>query len=315
MNELLKNQNFCKFEFPSITIYKMGGFLSKVLQCDVRVEEEDRYDYSSESHKALFTTDANKRGLVIGINYDHDNVFDDDLRGCVNDMNNLRQFLIKYCHFQNDEIRTLCNERATRKNIERSLLQLVSFSHANPRSEIWLSYSGHGTSVPCAQESDGCSEVICPSDYSKSGLISDAWLQRHFVSKLHPSTKVFVLMDCCNSGTNLNLPYIYQHEDVCSSHSDYTAKELQQLCTIVKMSGCRDDQTSADYFESYENEFQGALTNGFLHFADLSEMEDEKHILQYYKDVLGYVTYRGFSQRPVLTFSRCDLLNCDLYER
>lgn len=293
----------------------MGSFLSKVLRCDANIEEEDKYDYSSESHKALFTTDANKRGLVIGINYDQDNVFDDDLRGCVNDMNNVREFLVRHCHFQNDDIKTLCNERATRENIERSLLRLVSYSHANPRSEIWVSYSGHGTSVPCTQEEDGRSEVICPCDYSTNGLIADTWLQRNFVSKLHPSTKVFVLMDCCNSGTNLNLPYIYQHEDVCSSHNDYTTKELQQLCTMVKMSGCRDDQTSADYFESYENEFQGALTNGFLHFADLIEEEDEKHILQFYKDVLGYVTYRGFSQRPVLTFSRCDLLNCDLYER
>lgn len=315
MNELDKNQIFCKIEFHvPLYRYNMGAFLSKVFTCDATVEE-DGYDYSAESHKALYTKESYKRGLAIGINYDHDNVFDDDLRGCVNDMNNVREFLIKYCHFEDDDIKTLCNERATRRNIERSLRELVSFSYVHPRSEIWVSYSGHGTSVPCAQERDGCSEVICPSDYSKNGLITDTWLQRNFVSKLHPSTKVFVLMDCCNSGTNLNLPYIYQNEDVCSSHNNYTAKELQNLCTIVKMSGCRDDQTSADYFESYENEFQGALTNGFLHFADLLEVENERDILHFYKDVLGYVTYRGFSQRPVLTFSRCDLLSCELYER
>ena len=292
----------------------MGNFLSKVFQCGANIEEE-KYDYSSETHQALFTKGSKKRALVIGINYDDDNVFEDDLQGCVNDMNNLKKFLMKYCHFQNEDVRTLCNKKATRENIETSLLRLVKFSHLYHRSEIWVSYSGHGTSVPCAQERDGCSEVICPSDYQKKGLIADTWLQRYFVSKLHPSTKVFVLMDCCNSGTNLNLPYIYEYEDVYSSHIDYTTEELKELCTIVKMSGCRDDQTSADYFESFENEFQGALTNGFLHFADFSDEQDEKHILQFYKDVLGYVTYRGFSQRPVLTFSRCDILDCELYER
>lgn len=292
----------------------MGNFLSKVFQCGANIEEE-KYDYSSETHQALFTKGSKKRALVIGINYDDDNVFEDDLQGCVNDMNNLKKFLMRYCHFQNEDVRTLCNKKATRENIENSLLRLVKFSHLYHRSEIWVSYSGHGTSVPCAQERDGCSEVICPSDYQKHGLIADTWLQRYFVSKLHPSTKVFVLMDCCNSGTNLNLPYIYEYEDVYSSHIDYTTEELKELCTIVKMSGCRDDQTSADYFESFENEFQGALTNGFLHFADFSDEQDEKHILQFYKDVLGYVTYRGFSQRPVLTFSRCDILNCELYER
>ena len=297
----------------------MGSFLSKVLQCEEEQEkhedQEDTYDYANETHKAIFTSESKKRALVIGINYDHDNVFDDDLRGCVNDMDNVREFLSSYCYFQKKDIRLLCNESATRKNIESSLLDLVDYSHRHHRSEIWVSYSGHGTSVPCAQEEDGCSEVICPCDYSRNGLIADSWLQKRFVTKLHPSTKVFVLMDCCNSGTNLNLPYVYQYEDVCSSHAHYTARELQQLCTIVKMSGCRDDQTSADYFESFENEFQGALTNGFLHFADLLDEHGNKNILQFYKDVLGYVTYRGFSQRPVLTFSRCDLLSCELYER
>ena len=234
---------------------------------------------------------------------------EDDLQGCVNDMNNIKEVLQGRCCFMEEDITTLKNSDATRENIEEELLNLVIFSHKNPGSEIWLSYSGHGSNVTSFREEDLKSEVICPSDYATSGVITDRWLQENFVEGLEKTSKVFVLMDCCNSGSNLNLPYRYKGGDIIENDTSYTIDDLENLCNIVKISGCEDDQTSADYYERKENEFQGALTNGFIHFHD----DKDKSILHFYNNILAYLTFRGFTQRPVLTFSNTNMLKSKLY--
>jgi len=261
----------------------------------------------------IFTYDNEKKALLIGINYDQDMFKDDDLNGCVNDMNNLTSFLHSKCHFFDNDITRLCNNEASRENIQNELLDLVVFSHENPGCEIWLSYSGHGSNISSFTEDDSKSEVICPSDYASSGIITDEWIQDNFVKGLEKTTKVFVLMDCCNSGSNLNLPYRFKNGDITINDNSYTKEELENLCYIVKISGCEDDQTSADYFERSENEFQGALTNGFLYFSEQVKTEHNS-ISFFYNNILSYLTYRGFTQRPVLAFSKSELLENKLFK-
>jgi metacaspase-1 len=308
----------------------MGGFFSKLIEfCTVSTEINDiqniHIEFDEEEtisditdvdnilleendDNAIFTLSNEKKALVIGINYNEDQFKGNDLNGCVNDMNNLVSFLHTKCFFLKEDVQTLCNSEASRKNIENELTKLVVFSHQNPGSEIWLSYSGHGSNVTSLTEEDSKSEVICPSDYASNGIITDSWIQHNFVQGLEKTTKVFVLMDCCNSGSNLNLPYRYQYADVTSNDSSYTVDELVNLCNIVKISGCEDDQTSADYFERKDNEFQGALTNGFLHSPNGSD----KDIIHFYNNILSYLISRGFTQRPVLSFSNGKLLNSRL---
>jgi hypothetical protein len=278
------------------------------------IKEESSVDsnnavVSENNENAIFTVSNEKKALVIGINYNEDQFKGDDLNGCVNDMTNLLPFLRTKCHFLNEDIKTLCNSEASRENIENELTNLVVFSHQNPGSEIWLSYSGHGSNVTSLTEEDSKSEVICPSDYATNGIITDSWIQNNFVQGLEKTTKVFVLMDCCNSGSNLNLPYRYKLGDVMSNDSSYTVDELINLCNIIKISGCEDDQTSADYFDRKDNEFQGALTNGFLHFPN----GGDNRITHFYNNVLSYLIYRGFTQRPVLSFSNAKMLNSELF--
>ena len=263
-----------------------------------------------KENKIMFTISNEKRALVIGINYNEDEFKGDDLQGCVNDMNNIKQVLHNKCYFLEEDITTLKNSEATRDNIEEELLNLVVYSHTNPGSEIWLSYSGHGSNINSFREEDLKSEVICPSDYATRGVITDTWIQENFVQGLEKTTKVFVLMDCCNSGSNLNLPYRYNRGDIINNDSSYTIDELENLCNIVKISGCEDNQTSADYYERKENEFQGALTNGFIHFHD---DDKDKSIIHFYNNILAYLTFRGFTQTPVLTFSNTNMLNSNLY--
>ena len=281
----------------------------ELLLQEIAIEEMNEEIALVEEKNTIYTVSGEKRALIIGINYNEDQMKEDDLQGCVNDMNNIKEVLQKRCYFMEEDITTLKNSEATWENIEDEILNLVIFSHKNPGSEIWLSYSGHGSNVTSFREEDLKSEVICPSDYATRGVITDRWLQENFVEGLEKTSKVFVLMDCCNSGSNLNLPYRYKGRDIIENDTSYTIDDLENLCNIVKISGCEDDQTSADYYERKENEFQGALTNGFIHFHD----DKDKSILHFYNNILAYLTFRGFTQRPVLTFSNTNMLKSKLY--
>ena len=109
-------------------------------------------------------------------------------------------------------------------------------------------------------------------------------------------------MDCCNSETNMNLPYSYDDDE----------KPLvdKSLAKIVKISGCGDSQTSADYYDIESRSYQGALTNSFL--KAFSYNIDES-IGNNYIDTRDYLEKENFSQIPRLTCSDTDLFDFNLY--
>lgn len=271
----------------------------------------DNLDNSSiENEKdVFFNKNKKKRALLIGINYNEDQYKDDDLNGCVNDLNNLKKFLKEKGGFLDEDIITLVNNEATKEVIEMEILNLSYFSFSNPGSNVWLSYSGHGSRF-IIDHSRTC-EVLCPSDYIHNGVIFDSWLKTNFVESLHKDTNAFVLMDCCNSGSNFNLPFRYNIIDRVSLHDNgYSESQIKNLCNIVKISGCEDDQTSADYYDRNDNQFQGALTNNFL---DVFEQSD-KSILDSYLKVIINLKNKKFSQRPVLSFTCSKLANFELFD-
>ena len=58
-------------------------------------------------------------------------------------------------------------------------------------------------------EDDGYDETLFPVDFAKSGQILDDDLYKHFVCKLPAGVTATCLMDCCHSGTVLDLPYVF----------------------------------------------------------------------------------------------------------
>ena len=51
---------------------------------------ETSLDENKSERKSFFCKNKKKRALLIGINYNEDKYKDDDLNGCVNDLNNLK---------------------------------------------------------------------------------------------------------------------------------------------------------------------------------------------------------------------------------
>lgn len=197
-------------------------------------------------------------GLCIGINYTgHEKGV---LHGCVNDAKNLQSFLKHRCDF--DDVSIMTDEVANKgtamypagQNIIRALYDLAVRTHREQITHLWISYSGHGAQIRDRNrdEADGMDETVLPVDYSSNGVISDDLLL-HVLSLVHPSTHCMVLMDCCHSGTILDLQYKLESDSRCSKVSDRTISS-----NIIMVSGCKDKQVSMDI------KGEGAMTRAFL---------------------------------------------------
>ena len=102
------------------------------------------------------------RALLVGIN-DYQGI--SDLRGCINDVTNMRDILKTHLGFTNKDIRVLVDRRATRANILKRLRWMVD--GAKPGDFLVFHFSGHGSQI---RDRDGdelqdqMDELICPWD-------------------------------------------------------------------------------------------------------------------------------------------------------
>jgi len=151
-----------------------------------------------------------KRAVLIGINYSRH--ARGQLKGCINDVHTIQAFLQKY-GFNN--VRVLTDDQQdpskqpTKDNIMRDIRWLTAGTQ--PGDSLFFHYSGHGGQVKdvSGDEEDGLDETILPVDYDKNGQIIDDILHDILVKPLPPGSKLTALMDCCHSGTGLDLPYVH----------------------------------------------------------------------------------------------------------
>lgn len=206
-------------------------------------------------------TNQSKKALLVGINY-RNTV--NELSGCINDCLNIQQLLqTKYGY--NDFV--LLTDDTLVKPTKKSIIDELTNLLVNSKSgdKLFFLYSGHGifTADLNGDETDGRDELIYPIDaFNLQGCISDDQLNSIIRSYLKPDTTLFVLMDCCFSGTILDLPYNYD----TNNKLIVSKGQKETLGQVILISGCRDDQTSADAFVNLDgkNTFSGAMTYSFL---------------------------------------------------
>ncbi|SJL15120.1 uncharacterized protein ARMOST_18604 [Armillaria ostoyae] len=117
-----------------------------------------------------------KKALCIGINYRGQR---HELRGCINDARHIRDFLIRFWDYKEEDIVMLTDDstdprrRPTRRNVIEAMLWLVE--DARPNDSLFFHYSGHGgqTRDKDGDEVDGYDEVIFPVDFKQNGHIVD----------------------------------------------------------------------------------------------------------------------------------------------
>lgn len=154
-----------------------------------------------------------RRAVMIGINYIGDNP--GELRGCHNDVLNMKKYIMAVHGFEEENITILMDDgehqEPTKDNMLAAYKKIVADSA--PGDSIFLHYSGHGSKVKdddFGEEEDGYDEVLVPRDYQSAGMIRDDDLYDILVEGLPAGIHVVSLMDCCHSGTILDLPFKFQ---------------------------------------------------------------------------------------------------------
>lgn len=203
----------------------------------------------------LFYLHMVNKALLVGINYLNTPY---ELNGCINDVLFVKDHLIQDMHFKNENILVLRDNDSknmpTYGNILEKLNNLIK--NSSPRDNIYIHFSGHGTYVEDQNndEKDGKDEVFVPVNYEK-GFISDDVLFS-IVSKT--KTNVLMVFDCCHSGSICDLPYKYDKINNEIKLSMENRRALNKKVTMI--SGCRDEQSSFDFFSEKQNKHHGLLT-------------------------------------------------------
>lgn len=198
---------------------------------------------------------ANK-ALLVGINYVGTS---NELRGCANDIEDVK-ILLTQNGFAREAITLVSDAHPeariapSRKNILAQLTGLVKGSKEGDL--LVFHYSGHGTqerdSLLGGDEIDRKDEVICPAS---GGFIKDDELKK-ILTELPKGVRLLALMDCCHSGSILDLTGINTN-----SNERLSAIKIQNGFAAM-ISGCKDDEVSADALVG--KEYQGAMTSAFM---------------------------------------------------
>jgi hypothetical protein len=253
-----------------------------------------------------------KKALLIGINYIGTNA---ELRGCINDVINIKKFLINDYGFTEDEIvmltETSRKKYPSRENIIKYMKWLVQDNDENSR--LFIHYSGHGsyTIDRNGDERDGRDETICPVDYSTKGMIVDDELKKILVNPLKKGAKLTCLFDCCHSGTVLDLRCNYKMA-INNRRNSYTIDidnhYKSTVGDVMLFSGCQDRQTSADAYEEGTN--QGAMTYSFLKMIEKLKNKNKTPTVQnIMKNLSFFIKARGYTQTPQLSTGKLIDLN------
>lgn len=253
------------------------------------------------------TTTSNKYALLIGINYINTLY---QLNGCINDVMNVKDLLEQQYNYKNITLLTdNTNKKPTKINILDEFTNLLR--NANNGDNLFFLYSGHGsyTIDRNADERDGQDETIVPLDYQD---ITDDELRNLIISNLKPGVKLFGMFDSCHSGTMLDLRYNYLDSNNLDKLTiNNNINETSGIVTMI--SGCMDNQTSADSLFVQENktQYQGAMTWAFLNTLKQSSNITFKSLLEHMRNILKE---NGFSQIPQLSCGKSIDINTTTFD-
>jgi hypothetical protein len=240
------------------------------------------------------------KALLIGINYNADP--NNKLNGCINDVLSIQKQINKYYPLcKNIKILTDGNKiqqtEPSRKNILDGINWLLT--DLKPGENIYIHYSGHGGLMKDrnGDETTGFDSCIYPICGNKIEVILDDELKMLLADKIPKGCKCFVVLDCCHSGTSLDLKYNMN----CPTYGTIVINQNNQKSTngsIILLSGCNDVQTSADTVNETGLP-SGALTNALLDIWNIYGVNIKlKHLLWNIRKLLQN---RGYTQIPQLS--------------
>lgn len=233
---------------------------------------------------APYNEEIRKKAILIGLNYPGSHY---SLNGCVNDVRNGAMFLKE----RDYDVKMLEDKDIS---LSYNVLQALTELRNSAQQVVFFHYSGHGTQMKDldADEEDNLDEVI----YSKDDvLITDDDINRILLS--YPENKtVFLIFDCCHSGSIADLPYIL---NVDGKVKEEKVKKIA-AAKIICISGCQDNQTSADMTERGIS--FGALSSTVYSLLRSYNGKDVTWKI-FYQDLVKEMKRKKYSQYPILSSS------------
>lgn len=266
-----------------------------------------------------------RTALLVGINY---RGTESELNGCYNDVVNVSQYLRSTLGYAAGSITVLTDGNRgttgtasplppTRQNIIAGLNALVA--GMIPGDEAVFHFSGHGSLVrdTNGDEATGLDSCLCPLDYSVpasagGGIITDDEIRTLLVNKVPRGARLYVILDCCHNGTGCDIRFKYEDFSILLSPPSARTpvwRTLQRAFAnpkytvtageVYMISGCRDEQTSADAY--INNAFAGALT-----YAVFSILRANQATIRTYswsallRDVRHFMRVNKYTQIPQL---------------
>lgn len=163
-----------------------------------------------------------------------------------------------------------------------NILAAMDWLVSEPGTQCFLHYSGHGGQVkdPDGDRESGLDDTVVPVDYQKNGQLDSDTLHRHLVSKLHATSTLFVVFDCCHSGSAIELPFVYRPDADGNVNLMDNVKEglhLMQTAQHLLQGGFTQDKVTdaKQLFAGAQSFFQGLKHRG-EGSTDESGLDEEK---------------------------------------
>ncbi|CAB1101079.1 unnamed protein product [Ectocarpus sp. CCAP 1310/34] len=133
--------------------------------------------------------------LLIGINYIGQQ---GELAGCHNDVDMMKEYITTHGYSMDPaDCKVLMDDNVHDMPDRKGVIEGFRYD------------GGHGGSVKdtSGDEADNMDETLVPVDYKSSGQITDDEILEELVMVLPEGVTLTVVMDCCHSGSILDLPY------------------------------------------------------------------------------------------------------------
>lgn len=134
---------------------------------------------------------------------------------------------------------------------------------------------------PDGDRDSGFDDTIVPVDYLKQGQLNSDTLHRHLVSRLHATSTLFVVFDCCHSGSAIELPFVYRTDSEGNVNLMDNVKQglhLMQTAQSLLQGGFNQNKVSdaKQLFAGAQSFFQGLKNRGGGGDADEQGLGEER---------------------------------------
>jgi hypothetical protein len=269
-----------------------------------------------------------RRALCVGVNK-FKYLPGAELRGCVNDVDDMKSILTKYLGFEGvgRDIVELTDFNATKHNIIDNLTEMVDGAKKGKYDYLVFSMSSHGTQVPDVndEEDDRKDEAFCPTDLQIEGniwhpnyIITDDELNELFI-KLPENVALEVFLDTCHSGDGIKAvdllltrlprylppPSLAAFEEVQKRSRSVGLVDIlksedelreQGLIHHILWSACKPEQTASD--AQIDGTWHGAFTYYFC--KEMNESNNSLSREDLLTKVINDLKVEKFTQVPQL---------------